>query len=293
VAADGPRQNRPGEEAKCEETRRIIEQVDWNCEVKTLFREQNLGCQIAISSAIDWLFENTEEGIILEDDNLPSQSFFWFCQELLEVYRNDSRVVMISGLNTLGEWKSDLQDYFFSDGGVWGWATWRRAWKYFDVDLKLLNHPETKRCVRDFLVDENNYSIMMDAFIRTYEKKVDSYAYPWAFARMINSGLSIKPSKNLIRNIGFGPNATHTVGKLSAISELPLYDIRFPLRRNELMVIDRDYGRLSFQRMYPERRSLLMDSPPLMLRARTVVVRAMRRVLGDSLVDAVKARLMS
>lgn len=287
VAADGPRDNK-NEHSKCEETRSIIEQVDWDCSLKTLFRERNLGCKIAVSSAISWFLENAEEGIILEDDCLPSQSFFWFCQELLEVYRNDSRVLMISGFNVLGEWKSDLQDYFFSDGGIWGWATWRRAWKHFDTDLKLLDQPEAKRCIRDFLMDENIYSIMIHDSM-----EVDSWDYKWAFVRMINSALSIAPSKNMIRNIGFGPEATHTTVDIPPLSKLPLCEMTFPLRRNEFMVIDREFGTLSSQRMYPERLSLLTDSPPLRLRVRTVVVRAVRRVFGDSLVDTVKTWVRS
>jgi len=137
VAADGPRKGKEGEKEKYEQAREIIEQVDWNCEVRTLFREKNLGCKIAASSAIDWFFENVDEGIILEDDCLPSQSFFRFCQELLEYYRDDTRIMMISGNNfQFGKVRGEGSYYFSKYAHVWGWATWRRAWKHYDVNMK-------------------------------------------------------------------------------------------------------------------------------------------------------------
>ena len=136
VAADGPRTNRPGEAERVEKVRQIATAVDWPCEVNTLFRKDNIGCKRAVSGAITWFFEKEEEGIILEDDTLPSQSFFWFCQELLEIYRDDERIFIISGYNKQDEWNAEKVDYFFSYfGGIWGWASWRRAWKHFDIEM--------------------------------------------------------------------------------------------------------------------------------------------------------------
>ena len=136
IAADGPRPNVIGEEEKCTASRNIIKQVDWDCDVKTLFREKNLGCKIAVSSAISWFFENVEEGIILEDDTFPTQSFFWFCQELLDFYRNDSRIMHISGNNfQLGKIRGEGSYYFSKYNHIWGWATWKRAWRFYDVSL--------------------------------------------------------------------------------------------------------------------------------------------------------------
>jgi len=137
IAADGSPPDREGEIEKCQKSRKIATSVDWDCEVKTLFRDKNLGCKIAISSAIDWFFENVEEGIILEDDCLPHQSFFWFCQELLEYYRNDTRIMHISGDNfQFGRKRGEGSYYFSKYSHVWGWATWRRAWKCFDINMK-------------------------------------------------------------------------------------------------------------------------------------------------------------
>lgn len=144
ISADGPRENKPGEFEKCQITRDIVRQVDWDCEVYTNFRDKNLGCKIAVSSAIDWFFENVEEGIILEDDCLPSFSFFRFCEELLEKYRDDERIMQIGGTNLLSEWQRSDDSYYFSKyGAIWGWATWRRAWQYYDVNMKLW--PEVKK----------------------------------------------------------------------------------------------------------------------------------------------------
>jgi len=134
IAADGPRNFQ--EKNKTDVVRKyILENINWKCEVKTLFREKNLGCKYAVAGAIDWFFDNVEQGIILEDDCLPSQSFFKFCQEMLEKYKDDERVMHISGTNVEGISKID-QDYFFAiNFNVWGWATWKRAWKLYDINV--------------------------------------------------------------------------------------------------------------------------------------------------------------
>lgn len=123
VAADGPRLNRAGEEEKVKAVREyLMDNIDWSCEVKTLFRQENLGCKYAVSGAITWFFEHEEMGIILEDDCLPSQSFFWFCEELLNRYNNDTRIFLISGFNSINKWKNNSFDYLFSYyGSIWGW----------------------------------------------------------------------------------------------------------------------------------------------------------------------------
>ncbi len=138
IAADGPRKNVESDIKNCAEARKIVEQIDWDCAVQTLFRNGNVNCGRGPSSAFTWFFEHEEEGIILEDDCLPSQSFFWFCQELLEYYRDDTRVMHIGGNNFLNGWKkdNDYSYYFSRSGHIWGWATWRRAWKMFDFNIK-------------------------------------------------------------------------------------------------------------------------------------------------------------
>ena len=137
VAADGARTDKEGEAAKCEEVRKLIlENINWACEVKTLFRNENLGCGLAVSQAITWFFEQVEEGIILEDDCLPSGSFFSFCSVLLERYRNDEKVFMIGGFSLLPENTKSKYDYFFNTfGGIWGWATWKRSWSLYEYKI--------------------------------------------------------------------------------------------------------------------------------------------------------------
>ena len=128
VAGDGPRPEQSNEAEICEIVRSIATNVDWDCEVKTLFRDHNFGCRLAVSQAISWFFENEPEGIILEDDCLPSQSFFWFCQELLEDFRNDKQVGAICGFysNEL-DYKPSASYFFSRYMRVWGWAGWRRT----------------------------------------------------------------------------------------------------------------------------------------------------------------------
>ena len=137
IAADGPRPEYPDEVNHCKIARTIATNVDWDCEVKTLFRDQNLGCRLAVSQAIDWFFEQEPEGIILEDDCLPNQSFFWFCKELLEKYRNETRIMHIGGTNfQFGKNRTNYSYYFSRYAHIWGWASWRREWKYYDEKLK-------------------------------------------------------------------------------------------------------------------------------------------------------------
>lgn len=137
IAADGPRKDHKNEKELCDQARNIIEKIDWKCELKTLFREKNLGCKLAVSSAISWFFEHEEQGIILEDDVLVEFSFFTLCEELLEKYKNEEKISMISADNfSFGKCKTQGSYHFSYYSHVWGWATWRRAWKDYDVDLK-------------------------------------------------------------------------------------------------------------------------------------------------------------
>jgi hypothetical protein len=136
VAADGPRPDKPDDKEKCKATRAIIDQVDWDCNLKTLFRDENRGCGYGPAEAITWFFDHVEEGIILEDDCLPSPYFFKFCSVILERYKSDTRIGIISGTNPLIRWNINQKDYIFSRfGSTWGWATWRRAWMYFDHEM--------------------------------------------------------------------------------------------------------------------------------------------------------------
>lgn len=136
IAADGPRLHKLGELEACISVRRLVTQIDWPCEIHTLFREQNLGCARAVKEAIDWFFEHEEEGIILEDDCLPRPEFFSFCSEMLDRWRNNKEIMMISGTNYLFGKISSSYDYYFSHfAAIWGWATWKRAWTQLDLSI--------------------------------------------------------------------------------------------------------------------------------------------------------------
>ncbi|MDB2590741.1 nucleotide-diphospho-sugar transferase, partial [Candidatus Thioglobus sp.] len=184
VAADGARANKEGEADTVQAVRNyIMQNVDWECEVKTMFRERNLGCKMAVSGAIDWFFENEEMGIILEDDCLPSQSFFWYCEELLERYKNDMRIFLISGYNKQNSWKEETNDYFFSNlGGIWGWASWGRAWKHYDIEMSdIENFIESNNFVNIF--GEKLGKIRQDIIYKSIIiNKMDTWDYQWAYA---------------------------------------------------------------------------------------------------------------
>jgi hypothetical protein len=247
VIADGPRADRPGEAEKCTATRAIIGSVDWECEVLTNYSDVNLGCKIRVSSGLDWVFSEVEEAIILEDDCLPEQSFFQFCELMLDHYSKDTRIMLITGSNPLRDWKSNIQSYHFSYyGGIWGWATWKRAWDFFDVNMLQWGDAEIKYRVRDVLADEKQYKARKKIYETTYKGMIDTWDFQWSFIRLVQSGLSIVSSVNLISNIGFNSDATHTKLSDSHLSNIPREQIQFPLKINTFVAVDRDYDKQLF-----------------------------------------------
>jgi len=226
IAADGPRPDKEGEIEKCQKAREITTSVDWDCEVKTLFRDKSLGCKIAVSSAVDWFFENVEEGIILEDDCLPNQSFFWYCQELLKYYRDDTRIMTISGNNFQFEKIRGEGTYYFSKYvHLWGWATWRRAWKCFDVDIKSFDEFERENQIKNIFQIKQQQKYWMKVWQKIYDNKIDTWDYQWAYTCFINNGLCIMPNANLVSNIGFGIDSTHTKDGNSIFSKIEVKNI--------------------------------------------------------------------
>lgn len=235
VVADGPRLDRAGEAEKCASTRAIIERVDWDCEVLKNYSDVNLGCKKRVSSGLDWVFETVEEAIILEDDCLPSPSFFLFCEELLARYRHDDRIMQVSGSNYIDTGTDE--SYFFSKyAPIWGWATWRRAWALYDVDMKLWPKIKNTRLHYDFCFNENEIAAREEIFDSIYSGNIDTWDYQWVFAKLINNGLSITPQKNLIANIGFGEDATHTKSKNDVRGFLKRNDLGFPLSHPDAII---------------------------------------------------------
>ena len=231
VAADGPRLDHRGEAGLCEETRRFATMVDWPCEVKTLLRETNLGCREAVGSAITWFFDHVEAGIILEDDCLPDASFFPFCTELLARYRDDERIMAVSGDCFQPDHPDPGASYSFSlYQHIWGWATWRRAWRHYDPSLD--NRPclFDAAWLREHLGSEAAARYWTGIISRCRQNRIKTWDYPWAFSCWVNHGLSIVPSRNLVTNIGVDGRATHMKTKHSSLANLPVHAMTFPLQ---------------------------------------------------------------
>ena len=232
VAADGPRSGRGGEQQRCDEVRRIATAVDWPCELITLLREGNLGCKRAVSSAISWYFTHEPEGIVLEDDCLPDPSFFPYCDELLERYRDDPRVMCISGDNFISRnWLPGDSYYFSRYVHIWGWATWRRAWAHYDVDMKDWLAGDGAAVVERRLRGEPRaVAYWKENFERVASGRIDTWDYQWVYACWRREGLSCMPATNLISNIGFGEGATHTTSPESKLANLGVVAQELPLR---------------------------------------------------------------
>jgi len=250
VFQDGARDEIPEDREKCKAVRELINrEVDWNCNLKTLYEEKNLGCGYGPVKAISWLFENEEQGIILEDDIVPSKDFFRFSVEMLIKYRDDNRIWMISGMNRMERWKPNCQSYVFTRlGNTWGWASYRRAWKYFDHDMITWFTGDGKAKINKIVGEKKFEAYEKDFdFHCSPERRNDVWDYHWHFARLYYSGLCVVPSVNLVSNIGFDQESTHTFGKDSSITTLKIIDLVFPLK-NHSVKIDRIFDWVSFQR---------------------------------------------
>ncbi|HPZ07362.1 MAG TPA: hypothetical protein PL110_04565 [Candidatus Eremiobacteraeota bacterium] len=227
VAADGPRENRKDDIEKFQATRDIIKQVDWDCGVHTLFQEKNLGCKLGPLAGINWFFEHEEEGIILEDDCLPSQSFFSFCQELLDFYRTDNRIMHISGNNFLGKTWGNGSYYFSKYSLSWGWATWRRAWKYYDPSIKTFPDFKKEKQIQNIFTDRFEQKYWLKLLQKVYDGKIDkAWDYQWTYTVWTQNGLAVLPNFNLVSNIGFGEGATHTTSLDSRIAHIKTEEIK-------------------------------------------------------------------
>jgi len=251
IAADGPRVNKPGEKELCEQARRVVADIDWDCEVVKDFSDINLGCSERVYSGINQILTQYDRAIILEDDCLPNQSFFVFCEQMLEKYKDDQRIMMVSGMNWAGQWKVNEHDYHFSIfGGVWGWATWRRSWKQLDSEMKLWKESAIRKKIRRKFGDYKQYWARRYLFNIGFREK--KWEYQWAFARIANDGLAVFPSKNLITNIGFGADATHTKTLMPLIENLVRQELNFPLRDNDDIRADDQYDKIMFEIVHPE-----------------------------------------
>jgi hypothetical protein len=219
ISADGPRQHKRGEDRLCAETQKIVEKVDWKCELQTSFSKKNLGCRIGVSSGIDWFFSHVAEGIILEDDCLPDISFFHFCKVLLKYYRNDERVMHIGGVNFQDGIVRGAGNYYFSKlNHIWGWATWKRAWDKYDVNISTYPQLLEQNLLSSICEEPSMRKYWQKKFGLVYKKEVDTWDYQWQYALYIHNGLAILPNHNLVSNIGFDVHATHTIDNFHTLA---------------------------------------------------------------------------
>jgi hypothetical protein len=224
VACDGPNPERPGEAEKVSATRTVIEhEIDWPCQIERLYSDTNQGCRVGVSRAITWFFEQVEEGIILEDDCVPHPSFLSYCTTLLERYRHDTRVWCISGSNFQnGRWRGDGSYYFSRYNHCWGWASWRRCWQHYDFDLASWPALRDSGLLATIFADPVERKYWSRIWNRLLdEAKPDSWAYRWSYTCFTNGGLTALPNRNLVNNVGFGDDATHTTSRVikTAINE--------------------------------------------------------------------------
>jgi hypothetical protein len=268
IAADGPRADHPQDETLCKKTRDIVLDVDWPCDFHTLFREQNLGCGKAVSSAITWFFEQVDEGIILEDDCIPHPSFFRYCTELLAKYREDTRVMTVTGARFPTPDAPALKSsYDFSIyHHIWGWATWKRAWDCYEHTLSE-DHPVRDPEKLGRLLQDPDMTTFWSGIIADYASgDIDTWDFPWLFSCWKHQGLSIRPQVNLISNNGFGEHATHTRRKYQHTNALPLEEINFPLIPPGALTRNMQLEKESVQTFTPKDPEPEKMPPPLMQR---------------------------
>ncbi len=237
VIADGSRHGYSGEIEKCEATRAIIQQVDWECEVIKNYSNVNLGCGERVSSGLNWVFGQVEEAIILEDDCFPHPTLFRFCEELLEKYRYDCRIGSISGQNVqFGKNNSDYSYYFSRYNHIWGWATWRRAWENYDFEMKNWHDIKNNDELKKILVDKRRVYKWTQLFQLTYDKLINTWDYQWQLTCWLNDFLGITSSTNLISNIGCGSESTNTWNPNSKYANMQTEAMGFPLKHPKFII---------------------------------------------------------
>lgn len=249
IAADGARVDKEGETEKCMEARSVAQMVDWHCEVKTLFRNENLGCKNAVSTAISWFFDQVEEGIILEDDCLPGEDFFPYCEVLLNKYRDHEKIMHISGTNYQFGKKYGSASYYFSIyPHIWGWATWKRAWNKYDVNLKDLNKFKSTEKIKKTVIEPKEQEYWMKRFEAVSRGEFNTWDYQWVFACWNNEGISVSTNQNLVTNIGFGDEATHTFSQMPT-ANMPLEKLEHITHPNKIK-INRQADNFIFEHIY-------------------------------------------
>jgi hypothetical protein len=265
IIADGPRPGRPDDVGLCKAVRSIIEHVDWPCEVQRNYSEVNLGLKRRVSSGLGWVFEQEDRAIVLEDDCLPHRDFFVFCDTLLERYAEDERVAVITGNNfQAGRWRGRASYYFSKYNHCWGWATWRRAWHRYDGGLSFWPQWRESRGWRQQVSDPVERHYWEGIFCRVHMGEIDSWAYPWTGSTWYHGGLTATPNVNLVSNIGFGPDGTHTLADTDrpGLATMALGTLTHPTRvacnhKADRFVFDQHFGGQRLRQRWRESHGLL------------------------------------
>ncbi|MDO1514323.1 nucleotide-diphospho-sugar transferase [Maribacter confluentis] len=243
VAADGPRPTHETDFGLTEEVRNyILKEIDWDCKIITKFSDKNLGCKYGPLSAINWFFENEEQGIILEDDILPTQSFFNFCDYFLKHFKNNKEIFSITGINLNEKLSLKNEDYFYAGYSfTWGWATWKSRWEKYKEVLKDFNSSDPLSYVSNgHKWDKASVIGLHKKVAQSLKDEIDAWDFPWAFTQFINKGYSVVPSKNLVKNIGFDAEGTHTHSPPHYLNN-KVSEIKFPLNTNETIINNKKY----------------------------------------------------
>lgn len=277
VVADGPRNDRHSDREACAVTRAIIERIDWQCDVLRQYSDDNQGCRKRVSSGLDWVFSQVPEAIVLEDDCLPSPEFFGFCTEVLDRYRDDERVMHIGGTSFQQGNARTVHGYYFSKyTHIWGWATWRRAWQLYDVNIPSWPQERGTPAIKDWF-DSDLEELFWTRVFDELHAGSNTWDGQWTYACLRNRGLAVVPSRNLISNIGFGLDATHTHGG-SPFAELPLE--RFgPIVHPDCIIRHKEADVFTFEEHYGGRQ--LRECQTLYKRVRMAAGRLRRAMLGQ------------
>lgn len=240
IVADGPRFNDNKDKELCRETRAIFNTIEWPCNVTRIYSDINLGCRNSIPNGLNQIFEHVEECIILEDDCIPEQSFYSYCEELLDKYRNEEKIISIGGHRSDGPNEFEKESYFFSKyPSIWGWATWRHKWQMYDLNMTEWDRLRNTTWLFDILQDD----VAVQYWKRMFDEMqngMDTWDYALNYSTWYHNALSIRPKVNMITNIGFGRNATHTKSSLNNALFPKAGDIKFPLHHPIGISVDDD-----------------------------------------------------
>ncbi len=247
LVSDGPRNEE--ERKKVMETRNYVEEhIDWDCEVRKNYSEVNLGCRNRMASGITWALEQTGMAVLLEDDIVPAPEFFRFCQEMLYKYKDDERIMMVSGYKAMHDFPCSHSYFFSADYPIWGWATWKRAWDLYDPDITSWPGYKADRTFEGTVFPEKYYRQKALEYDKVWDHSYDTWDFQWNYTCIVNSGLGIIPSENLIKNIGFNKEATHTVSDVS-YSRGEYGKLTFPLDEPGDMIRNYAYDLAHMERM--------------------------------------------